>query len=303
MDAPREKRKISEVSPFLLRKNNIKDIKLSDLENPHNLYYLLSSPDSELIIWLQENHLLAQNFDCLRCGEKMTLSSRPKNNPPYAWRCRKAHEISASHFSIFANSHHPIQDTIVFFTTLLNKNSLRLASTFSGFHYNSTAVRFGSLFRNLFKEWVLSNILEPPMIFTNRVEIDESLFGRKTKYHRGAKRGTNVWIFGIVECDTNRLILYPVENRKRETLIPIIKRHVAPNTQIFSDGFSAYGNLNQEGFQHFVVNHKQNFVQFYENPETKQSVKCCTNKMEGAWANAQEHFKSVFYNPMLYCSN
>jgi len=28
------------------------------------------------------------------------------------------------------------------------------------------------------------------------VEINESLFGRRTKYHKGMSRGQKVWIFG-----------------------------------------------------------------------------------------------------------
>ena len=32
--------------------------------------------------------------------------------------------------------------------------------------------------------------------FSGEVEIDESLFGRKCKYHRGYDRTKKVWIFG-----------------------------------------------------------------------------------------------------------
>ncbi|KAL4225484.1 Inactive hydroxysteroid dehydrogenase-like protein 1 [Mactra antiquata] len=39
----------------------------------------------------------------------------------------------------------------------------------------------------------------------------------------GEWAGTRVWIFGMVERKSNAVILYPVEERKRETLIPLIK--------------------------------------------------------------------------------
>jgi len=35
--------------------------------------------------------------------------------------------------------------------------------------------------------------------FSGEIQIDESLFGRRTKYHRGDPRGLKVWISGLVE--------------------------------------------------------------------------------------------------------
>ena len=45
------------------------------------------------------------------------------------------------------------------------------------------------------------------------VHIDESAFGQKVKYHRGEKKGTSVWILGLVEKKTNTLLLFPVPGR------------------------------------------------------------------------------------------
>ena len=56
------------------------------------------------------------------------------------------------------------------------------------------------------------------------INIDESLFGRRCKYNLGNPNvGIKVWIFGLVSRSTNTLILYPVDKRDAETLIPIIK--------------------------------------------------------------------------------
>jgi hypothetical protein len=49
--------------------------------------------------------------------------------------------------------------------------------------------------------------------FKGVVGIDESLFRRKVKYHKGKPSGMKVWIFGLVERDTNRLKLFPVDSR------------------------------------------------------------------------------------------
>lgn len=99
------------------------------------------------------------------------------------------------------------------------------------------------------------------MKFSGTIQIDESLFGRRCKYHRGKDQGAKVWIFGMIEVDSNKLILYPVDNRSRELLIPLIKKHVTQGSTIYSDGWSSYLSLNDEGYQHFVVSHASDFKQ------------------------------------------
>ena len=96
------------------------------------------------------------------------------------------------------------------------------------------------------------------------INIDESLFGRRCKYNLGnPKVGIKVWIFGLVSRSTNTLILYPVDKRDAETLIPIIKRHVPAGARIFSDSWAAYFKLNALGYEHFTVCHKTSFKATY----------------------------------------
>ena len=66
-----------------------------------------------------------------------------------------------------------------------------------------------------------------------------------------------MWLFGMVERSTNHLVLYPVEDRTRKALLPIIQRHVTPESRIFSDGWSAYLCLNDVGYER----HKHTFTQ------------------------------------------
>ena len=40
-----------------------------------------------------------------------------------------------------------------------------------------------------------------------------------------------IWIFGLVERESNTLLLYPVSDRSEETLLPIIERHVEKGLQ------------------------------------------------------------------------
>ena len=73
---------------------------------------------------------------------------------------------------------------------------------------------------------------------------------------------------GLVERTTNKLLLFPVDDRSAETLVPIIVRHVKKGTRIFTDGWSSYRTLNERGFDHFTVIHKDRFSTTYRNAET-----------------------------------
>ena len=109
------------------------------------------------------------------------------------------------------------------------------------------------------------------------VEIDESKFG-KVKHHRGHfVKGQ--WVFGGVCRETGESFLVPVPNRSRETLLPIIKQWILPETTIYSDRWMAYRSLYEEGFKHKWVNHKLHF----KDPETGVH----TNQIEGVWRHAK----------------
>ena len=80
--------------------------------------------------------------------------------------------------------------------------------------------------------------------FSGTVQIDESLFGRKRKHNVGNNTFVTkpIWVLGLTSTSSDRIILIPVPDRSRETLIPIIKRFVSPVSKIFSDGWAAYAN-------------------------------------------------------------
>jgi len=81
--------------------------------------------------------------------------------------------------------------------------------------------------------------------------------------------------------------------RAPPTHLPIIKRHVSPESTIYSDGWNAYCDLNSKGYRHFTVIHKKTFKSFYRNVETGDIVEVHTNRIEGAWRHAKTHFRKI----------
>jgi transposase-like protein len=97
----------------------------------------------------------------------------------------------------------------------------------------------------------------------------------------------------MVEWETNTVLLYPVSDRSEETLIPIIQRHVEPGATIYSDGWSSYCSLNELGYNHFTVLHKYSFKKVYVKEGTGEEVQVHTNRIEGAWKHAKDHFRRM----------
>jgi hypothetical protein len=111
------------------------------------------------------------------------------------------------------------------------------------------------------------------------VEIDEMKFGKR-KHHVG-RVVEGQWIFGMILHGSNerpeelRHEICPNNRRDSDTLLSLVKKHVALGTTIISDCWAAYNCLNNEGFNHLTVNHSYNF----NDPDTWAN----TQKIESIW--------------------
>lgn len=71
--------------------------------------------------------------------------------------------------------------------------------------YKRSAVDWANFVRDLFKAYVADNMTNIKLRGT--IELDESMFGHKFKYHRGNPNcGLKVWIFSMIDQETNRLV-------------------------------------------------------------------------------------------------
>lgn len=80
-----------------------------------------------------------------------------------------------------------------------------------------------------------------------------------------------------------KIFLVEVMDRRAETLLDVIVRHVHCDSIIHTDCFASYHCLTDAGFRHITVNHSQNFV----DPETG----CHTNTIEGTWCGVKMTIK------------
>jgi len=109
------------------------------------------------------------------------------------------------------------------------------------------------------------------------VEKDDSLF-IKVKHFKGIDLARpQVWVIGMYERDTKRLLFLAVPKRNPVTLLNLIYKHGAPNTTIYSDCWASYVRIRNYDkiFTHLTVNHDLYFV----HPTTGVH----TNGVESNW--------------------
>jgi len=277
---------------FQQRINEVNEIEFRDFVTPWNFFAVFPSEDSVVIKWLQECGLLVSCMYCTRCdNHDMRLQKRSSSVDGVSWRCNHGHEISIRQNSFFEKSHISLRDIMLFVYEFLKHQTLWRTSQQTGFCYKSTAIDWSNFVRDLFRQYTKDVVFN--WKFSGDVEVDESRCGRCSKNNMGARKGCRIWIVGIMERSSNRIILYPVDCRPEEVLVCLIDIHVEKGSRLFTDGWAAYGKLNECGYEHFTVIHSCQFTRKYVNRETGQEVVCHINNVEGAWAHAKKHFRSI----------
>jgi transposase-like protein len=72
------------------------------------------------------------------------------------------------------------------------------------------------------------------------------------------------WVFGGVEHKedggaTSRCFLTVMPDRTKETLLNVIQEYIEDRTTIYSDCWKSYDCLQDEGYEHWKVNHSVNY--------------------------------------------
>lgn len=258
------------------------------------LQQLIASDDTlPVIIWMKQHLLLHSSMQCPSCNNNCSWTKKSSTRDKYVWRCMTKEcrafkfDHSIRHGSFFAKSRISLQQWLNVIWLWSARTSQKQAVALSSVS-SRTMVDVYNFFREVCGKW---RELHPIQLGGNGVvvQIDESHFQAKAKHNIGRHLADKpVWVFGIVDTSHVPGIGYMeiVEHRDKQTLHPIIQRVCRPGTVVYSDGWAAYNDIQQQlGFLHQVVNHQLHFV----DPQSGVH----TQAIESYWSKQKKPIKEM----------
>lgn len=202
-----------------------------------------------------------------------------------AYQCKHCYaQFYPTAGTVFEKTTIPLSDwfyVIALFTYTRNGVSAKEIQRQIGCTYK-TAWRMGHQIRKL-----IGGISEEKL--KGFVELDETYYGG-TSEHSGRSVKDKTPVFGIVQRD-GQAKAFKVDNVQKETLYPIIKKHVDLSATLNTDEFKTYVNLVPElGFkEHNTINHGMKIYRIGS---------ASTNTAEGYFS----HLKRMLYGTHIHVS-
>jgi hypothetical protein len=141
---------------------------------------LFSIDDLTVATWLIQQGLLGRSRQCEKPGCNGDVRVDPWDTPSDVIEAGTTRFPS---YSFFERSKLDAKDIMQLIKAYLEGLSLGITSRYAGVSYTGTAVDWGSFIRELMKEYFHVNLSHKKM--NGIVGTDESLFGRRVKFHRG----------------------------------------------------------------------------------------------------------------------
>ena len=201
--------------------------------------------DDACLEWLK-NHRYPNGIFCQRCGQ---VTKHHKITTRRSYSC----DICGHHV-------HPTSGTI------LEKSTTPLKLWFYAIYLMSTT-RCGISAKQIQREtgvtyktaWRMFNqirslLQEDSPALTGEVEVDETYIGARKHGKRGRGAEGKSIVFGIAQRkgDISATVTPDI---KRDTLYPIIKEHVMPDSMVYTDEYRIYDRLKGHGYNHKRVHH------------------------------------------------
>lgn len=243
------------------------------------------STDEACLEWVK-NHRYPDGIHCPVC-DKVTKHHRVASRPCY--ECDNCgHQVYPTAGTIFHKSATPLR---TWFQVIYRMSSTRCGISAKQIQ-RETGVTYKTAWR-MFRQ-IRTMLDEKFHHLTGEVELDETYVGgkainmHKSKRAKLSGRGTadKTPIFGAVERK-GRVIAVKVSNVDGATLVPQVKRNVAPNTTVYTDEMGAYKYLNDNGYNHQIINHSAGIYALGN---------AHTNTIEGFWSLVKRGISGVYHN-------
>ncbi len=117
-------------------------------------------------------------------------------------------------------------------------------------------------------------------LLEGEVEVDESYFGGRRKGKRGRGAAGKVPVFGLLKRN-GKVYTVIIPDAKTDTLMPIIRQKVKPDSIVYTDTFRSYNALDVSEFKHYRINHSELFANKHNH----------INGIENFWNQAKRHLR------------
>jgi len=121
---------------------------------------------------------------------------------------------------------------------------------------------------------------QEPGLLEGEIEVEESYFGGRCKGKCGRGIGNKVPVFGLLKRNGS-VYACIIPNGRADTLIPIIRENVKPDSIVYTDSFRSYNALDVSEFTHYRINHSKKFAQDRNH----------INGIENFWSQAKRHMR------------
>jgi transposase len=117
-------------------------------------------------------------------------------------------------------------------------------------------------------------------MFEGEVEADESYFGGRRKGKRGRGAVGKAPVFGLLKR-SGKVFSVIIPDAKANTLIPIIREQVKPDSIVYTDTWRSYNALDVSEFKHYRINHSKLFANKLNH----------INGIENFWNQVKRHMR------------
>ncbi len=133
--------------------------------------------------------------------------------------------------------------------------------------------------------------------FDGTTEIDEAYIGGSETNKHADKKNKNekICIIGLVDSDTKQVRAYKVSSNEKENLLPKVHLNCEDKSNIFTDSYNGYDDLNKYYNREFV---KHCVGEYYRDKKTKDGrtvYKINTNSIEGFWSQLKRGLYGVYH--------
>ena len=167
-----------------------------------------------------------------------------------------------------------IQDELI--KHFVSGATARSAAALAGVNRHMATLYFHKL-----REIIAAHLIyDAPELMSGEIEVDESYFGGVRKGKRGRGAAGKVPVFGLLKRG-GKVHAVVIPNARSDTLIPIIRDKIRPDSIVYTDCFAAYDVLDVSEFHHVRINHSQTFA------EKRNHI----NGIENFWNQAKRNLR------------